>query len=439
MNGARIAVFGAGRSGIATATAASKVGANATIFDERPLADFSQKGVADLIGEFDGHWPNWVDLIVTSPGVPKSHHSLLEALKRGIPVISEVEFAYRIAKAPIVAITGTNGKSTTSVMAYLCLMAAGSNAVLCGNIYGSGYPEVPLTEAACTIGADGVLVAEVSSFQLEWIERFRPRAATVTNITDDHLNRYDGFEDYRRTKLRIFENMGEGDSAVWRAGDERTRPPTNSSLRIATYGTEASDAKVDSGRLVVMGSEIELAQLPFDEEHNVLNAMAASLLAGAVAPNPDYERILEGLRSFKPLAHRMERVGERNGVLVINNSMCTNPAAVVASSSSIPRRQHLLIGGVDKDMDFRPLSEYLVRSDHRVYAYGRDAEQIVRQLGGRWPVFNTLRDAFEAATRQAASGDAIMLAPGAASMDQFRDFRHRGEAFTEMAMEWLKS
>lgn len=439
MIGTRIAVFGAGRSGVAIASAAMRVGIYSTVFDERAESSLPSLDGVEVVGGFDGTWPDWVETVVTSPGVPKSHRSLVGATAKGINVISEIEFAYRIAKAPIVAITGTNGKSTTTVMAYLCLLAAGVNAVLCGNIYGSGYEEMPLTEAAARSGPDAVLVAEVSSFQLEWIDRFRPIAAAITNITDDHLNRYDGFEDYRRTKLRIYENMGAGDTAVWKAGDEATRPPANPELRLVTFGSGDAHARVEGGKLAVFGSAIEVESLPFTEAHNLLNSMAACLLAGSAMPNPDYGRILEGLRAFRPLSHRMESVGERHGVLVINNSMCTNPAAVVASSSSLHRRQHILLGGVDKDMSFVPLAAYLAASDHRVYVYGRDAEQIVRQLGGTWPVFNTMREAFEAAARSAVGGEAIMLAPGAASTDQFKDFRDRGEAFTKMAKEWLES
>lgn len=439
MTGENIAVFGAGRSGLAIASAARKFGANATIFDERPAKSPNSADGFNIVGEFDGIWPRWVESVVTSPGVPKNHPSLLRAVEMGIPVLSEIEFAYQIAKAPIVAITGTNGKSTTTVMTYICLLAIGVSAVLCGNIYGTGYDEIPLTEAAATSGPDSILVAEVSSFQLEWIDQFRPRAATITNISDDHLNRYTSFEDYRQTKLRIYENMGIGDTAVWHSGDESSRPPSGSGYRIASYGSSESDARIEDGCLVLDRARIEVSQLPFSEPHNLLNAMAAVLLTAASAPNPDAQSVLNGLKGFRPLAHRMQIVGERGGVLVINNSMCTNPAAVVASSSGIARRQHLLVGGVDKDMNFAALAEYLASSPHRVYAYGRDAEQIVRQLGGMWPVFNTMQEAFEAAAQSAVSGEAIMLAPGAASMDQFKDFRDRGEAFTAMAKEWLES
>jgi UDP-N-acetylmuramoylalanine--D-glutamate ligase len=449
MTGARIAIFGLGRSGVSAAKLALKMGAIPTICDEKPadqfvgdplLEDSKSLEIHTQFG-FEGEWSaSETDLIVTSPGVPKNHQKLLNAVRNGIQVISEIELAYRASRAPIIAITGTNGKSTTTVMTYLCLKAAGVDAVLCGNIYGSGYHEIALTEAAMDSKPDQVLVAEISSFQLEWIDKFQPMAAIITNLSDDHLNRYADFAEYVATKRRVFENMAEGDSAVWNNAFPNCEPPKGKGILTYDLGTEKGDAFfLDEQKLLVRGEPIELSDLPFGGKHNYENAMAAMLLAATFFDFEfDTAKLVPGLKAFRGLSHRMEHIGSKQGVLLINNSMCTNPAAIVASSQSLSRRQHLLVGGVDKGMDFAPVREYLEVSNHEVYLFGTDAMTIRRQLGDNLPVFLTMAEAFEFAITRAKDGEIVMLAPGAASMDQFSDFRDRGEQFTKMAKEWLE-
>lgn len=462
MNGIRAAVFGLGRSGLAAARALKQAGADPTVFDERPadsfagsplLAALNDEGIAFVPG-FSARWtPANTDLVVTSPGVPKTHSMLVEADAARVEVIGEIELAYRVSRAPIVGITGTNGKSTTTLMTHLCLEAAGGGEpVLCGNIYGSGYPEIPLTEAALNSRAGQILVAEISSFQLEWVRDFAPKAAIITNLSEDHLNRYASFEEYAASKHRIFRQMGEADTAVWHRGDAICEPFGAGDLGLgtkrkaglgqpsrATFGAAGAEVWADEEAIHTPEGSVSLADLPFGETHNVLNAMAAIQLAwGASGRKVSRLDLAKGLRSFKGLAHRMEQVGERDGVLLINNSMCTNPGAVIASSQGLRRRQHLLIGGINKEMDYAPLRAYLDGAAHDAYLFGTDGPEIARQLGGRWPVFSTLRDAFSAAVARAKAGEAVMLAPGAASTDQFKDFRDRGEAFRSMAKEWLE-
>ncbi len=448
MTGKRIAIFGLGRSGVSAAKLALKMGAIPTIYDEKPVGQFESSPLLDEVNElgiqtklgFAEEWNSKVtDLVITSPGVPKNHQKLQSDVNSGIQVISEIELAYLVSKAPIIAITGTNGKSTTTVMTYLCLKAAGVDAVLCGNIYGSGYPEIALTEAAMDTTPDQVLVAEISSFQLEWIDQFRPKAAIITNLSDDHLNRYEDFADYVATKRRIFENMGEGDSAVWNHAFPNCEPPRDRGIVTTEFGFESGEACLEGDRMIVRGEAIELSSLPFGGKHNYENAMAAMLLAASnFGDQFDVSKLFQGLKEFRGLSHRMEHIGSSNGVLIINNSMCTNPAAVVASSQSLSQKQHLLVGGVDKGMDFSPLRDYLKISDHNVYLFGTDSMTIRRQLGDDLPVFQTMAEAFEFAIKRAKGGEVVMLAPGAASTDQFKDFRDRGEQFTRMAKEWLE-
>ncbi len=203
------------------------------------------------------------------------------------------------------------------------------------------------------------------------------------------------------------------------------------------------DASFDAGHLKLSVSEPTSA-LPFREKHNLFNACHASLLAlgylesvGQFGPGERIELVLAGLKAFKGLAHRMERLGHRAGVEIINNSMCTNPAAIIASSSGVPAPQHILIGGIKKNYDFAAVEEYLERSGHVAYLFGKDANEINEELGGSWPVFSTMKLAFRAATEKATPGEVIVLAPGCASMDQFADFVARGEEFKKMAKEWL--
>lgn len=443
MKGARIAVFGLARSGLSVARAALELGAEPTIVEEKPESALRSRAVleeAQQLGApvklaWDGDFYN-ADFLVTSPGVPKSHPRLQAAVKRGLPVLSEVEFAYRISKAPIVAITGTNGKSTTTVMTHQCLQKAGKEAVLCGNIYGSGYTEVPLTEAALRSTPHQVLVAEVSSFQLEWVHTFRPIAAAITNITPDHLDRHGSFEEYAAAKRRIFESQGAHDVAVLSA-DDPYRPPFP---QLLTFGERGENARVTDESLILQGDETPLDAFPFIGTHNYLNAGVAALLASATLGTTTRvpPQIIEGLKGFKGIAHRMELVGEKCGIRIINNSMCTNPAAVVSSSQAVHARQHLLLGGSNKKLDFKPLQNYLGSSYNRAYLFGRDAAELNEHLGGGHPVFETMGEAFQEAVRNAKSGEVIMLAPGCASMDQFEDFRDRGNVFKAMAKEWLE-
>lgn len=459
MKNLRIAVLGLGRSGLAVARAAKRQGAHVAVYDAKPADDRRIAPFANQLGDEDIQFKDNhdgdiedADILVTSPGVDMRKPILQNANAKGIEVIGEIEFAYRISKAPIIAITGTNGKSTTTVMTYLALKGANQNPILCGNIYGSGYEEIPLTEAALNSSENQVLVAEISSFQLEWVKDFRPRCAGITNITPDHLNRYDTFEQYAQTKRRLFDRMAEGDTIVANAGDPETYP-TNQSLqqrplglpRVRFYGAAGPDASFDShGLKLALNTPLE--DLPFKERHNLINACHASLLALSYLDSKEENQeskineILQGLKTFRGLAHRMEHLGHRNGITLINNSMCTNPAAVVASSNSIPAPQHLLMGGIKKEYNFAPVRDLIEKKGHEPYLFGRDAEQIREELGTKpTQTYDTMEEAFRAAMEKASPGDVVMLAPGCASMDQFDDFVARGEKFRALAKEWLQN
>lgn len=439
MKSLRIAVLGAGRSGVAVAIAAKDRSAIPRLYDSKSpteLAETTKKleehGI-ELVPNYKGPFTKeTTDILVTSPGVDSRNPVLTNAIEAGVEVIGEIEFAYRIATGPIIAITGTNGKSTTTVMTWLCLKELGQNPILCGNIYGSGYDEIPLTEAAANFPGQP-LVAEISSFQLEWIKEFRPKIAAITNIAPDHLNRYESFEEYAETKRKIYSNMGEGDVYVHH-DDSMTNPPT---------GAPFADCQtlIRQNAIILPGGGIALEALPFAEMHNRANAAIAANIAFQFMPgmpaNLRISRIARALQGFHGLSHRMEHLGEKEGIELINNSMCTNPEAVIASSKSLTQKQHLIIGGVTKGLDFSPVGEYLKGASHKAYLFGADAEEINLRLGGAWPVFKTMGEAFQAAARAAKAGETIMLAPGCASLDQFQDFRARGDEFKRLAKEWL--
>ncbi|MBL8049507.1 MAG: UDP-N-acetylmuramoyl-L-alanine--D-glutamate ligase [Chthonomonas sp.] len=448
MKDLRIAVAGMGRSGLAIARAARAHGAVPVVYDEQS-ADTPER--LDLVDQLQGEGIDCVcgwhgrfdagehDILVASPGFRRAHPAIVDAQRLGMEVISEIEFAYRIAKGPILAITGTNGKSTSTVMTWLVLRALGHDPILCGNISGSGYTELTLTEAALAGSAGQPLVAEISSFQLEWVSQFRPRVATITNITPDHLDRHPTFKDYFATKMRLFDAMGEGDTMVIRS-DEPSLPMSvfgNDKAARLLYGP-GHEISFDADGLTIKGHRVAASTLPFDEPYNLANAAMALAIAEAYAPGSDVPTAVRGLQEFSRLTYRMQPLGERDGVLVINNSMCTNPMAVVNSSRGLNRPQILLIGGVTKNLDFHPVGEYVRESGHRAILFGPNPDPLRAMIGGDLPWFESMTEAFRFAVTSASAGDAIVLAPGCASAYPYANFRERGDAFTEVAKEWLE-
>lgn len=446
--GQSIAVFGLGRSGLAVARAAIARGAGVTVYDETPkdrlskpelVAEAESVGASVVLGQ-SFPVPAEEDYVVVNPAIDHRHPALQAQPEK---VIGEIEFAYRISKAPIIAITGTNGKSTTTAMTVIALRAAGVDAVLCGNIFGSGLSEMPLTDAADQSTPNQVLVAEVSSFQLEWVQEFAPIAAAITTITPDHLDRYDSFAQYAATKERIFERAGvKVDAREFSSREEGwsyvADGPGALAFAVESVVPSPESLKLDPAEFKVIG------------EHNMENVRTAMMLTKAAIEwqfaNGFRESdqvpgaCLEALKEFGGLSHRMQNLGVYGGVRFINNSMCTNPAAVVASIQSLGESSalYVLIGGVNKDLPFALLDEYLGSNPVKVYLFGRDAQQIQKEISQRGTVYDTMKQAFDAAVHEAKEGDTVMLAPGCASMDQFRDFRHRGDVFTEYVRDLTK-
>jgi UDP-N-acetylmuramoylalanine--D-glutamate ligase len=340
-------------------------------------------------------------------------------------------------------------------MTWSLLRAAGVEAVLCGNIAGSGYDEVALTSAAADSKPEQVLVAEISSYQLEWVSQFRPRVAAITNLSPDHGDRHPSIEDYYQTKMRIFAAMSDGDTAVVNGSGQlptldqiEAALPAGVGLRV--FGPAGSDrghptaesTSWTKDEIVLGGRRIDRRQLPLFGEINVINAcMAWELAAGFLGGIGDKtaERMIGALADFRGLRHRMEVLGERGGVLVLNNSMCTNPQAVIQSSRALPRRHVLLMGGANKELDYRPVGDYLRETRVRAVLFGQGQAWLLEQLGCDCPIHADLKDAFLAAVEMAKPGEAVMLAPGLRTSFPYKDFMDRGEAFRAIAKEWLES
>ena len=439
-----VAIFGLGRSGLAVAEALQKLGKPAIVYDENPrdkiskhelIAEAEEFGAKLVLGEsFPLTLKNEnVEYVVVNPAIDHRHPALQSLSDEGTQIIGEIEFAYRISKAPIVAITGTNGKSTTVAMTTVAIRATGKDAIMCGNIFGSGLPEQPLTTAAMNSTEDQVLVAEISSFQLEWIRDFKPKAAAITSIANDHLDRYDSVGQYVGAKLKIFQVMDESDLAVFPYG---TMVKTQAKTQEFRY--RFADFFYEDHILHIFGQKFRADEFRILGDHNMMNIGIAATLAQKVCPPGSEDKIIEALRHFEGLSHRMEFVAEKHGITFINNSMCTNPAALKASLQSIPKRVHALVGGVNKDLSFKDLKTFFETKNIRLQIFGKDAEQINRELGGNYQVWSTMKQAFDAATQGAKEGEIVMLAPGCASMDQFRDFRHRGDVFKTYVMDWTE-
>ncbi len=452
LEGQRVAVLGMARSGISVARAVTALGGTATVLDQKPadsltiisavdeLHSVGVQAVAGWHGRLD---PVDHDLLVISPGIPRNHPAVKDMATK--EVIGEIEFAYRVSSDPIIAITGTNGKSTTTVLTWTLLNAVGKNAVLCGNIAGSGYEEVTLTDAAMK-GGD-VLVAEVSSFQLETVKDFRPFVGAITTIAPDHLDRHPDFDDYRRCKLRIFENMRSSDYAILNNDDKSLTsydiPERVRKVKFSPSGLNSSNGHTARAatQVFLSGNEINASSIPLLGEHNVANVMMAWEMACAILGELERDQadaMLSALLKFKGLANRMETVGERNDVLIVNNSMCTNPSAVVASSRGLAKKQRLLIGGNRKNLDFSPVGDYLRESNHAAYLFGPDCQGLNEQLKGDWPSFDSMQEALNAAIKEAKSGEAVILMPGCASAEPYANFKERGDAFKKMAKEWIE-
>jgi len=437
--GKRVTVVGMARSGIAAARTLHGLGAAVTITDKKPLDQLAAQvralGTADIRVEAGGH-PDRIfietDLIVLSPGVPKIPQ-VLAAHRHGVPVISELELGWLISDTPFIGITGTNGKSTVTTLVGLMLKKAGKKTLVAGNI-GNALTETP----GLLHGQDWVVV-ELSSFQLEDIDTFRPRVATVLNITQDHLDRYKDITEYGEAKARIFENQQQGDVLVMNFDDPLVRAMApRARARVVPFSRfekHENGAYVENNRLIASGEAVcGVDEILIKGVHNLENAMAAAAMA--LAAGADRASVAAVLREFPGLEHRLEFVREKDGVTYINDSKGTNVGAVVKSVEGFARPVILIAGGLDKGSDFSPLADLFRNKVKLLILIGKAADKMARALGGSTETVmaKTLVDAVQLAAKRAASGDVVLLSPACASFDMFKDFEDRGRQFKEAVM-----
>ena len=456
--GKNIAVIGMARTGLAIAEAMTDLGANVILYDSKNASELAgaldtarRLGVearvgtnkVDLIG---------VDLLVPSPGVPGHIKAFEDAKNLGIEIISEIELAYRISKAPILAVTGTNGKTTTTVLTGLILAADGKDTFVAGNVAGIGNKHgkgmkihsdkiaIPLITAAHRASENSVIAAEISTFQLEWVNTFCPKAAALLNVSMDHMDRHASIEEYASLKARIFENQTSDCFSVINMDN-----PFTASLKSTLKGIVlafSSKDEVENGAFI-RGNDLVFridsketimctkSDIRIRGEHNLENVLAAGCLTMAYGVNP--ESIAKAVRDFGGVANRLESVAIIDGVEYINNSMCTNVDAAVRSVDAFEEPQIVIAGGKDKGADYTELGKAFKRRAKHVVLIGADA-QLLHDAANKAGFFDmsradSMQEAVHLAKSIAQPGDVVVLTPGCASFDMFNSFEHRGEVF----------
>ena len=436
----RALVVGLGKSGVASALFLKQHGARVTVSDSKPEAELGQdiptlldQGIAVETGGHGERTFRGQDLIVVSPGVPVDAPPLVQARALGETVIGEIELAAQFLRGPLVAITGSNGKTTTTTLAGEIIAAGGFPTAVGGNI---GTPAISLVEQATP---ETVTVLEVSSFQLETIKTFRPKIAVILNVTPDHLDRHRTFAAYADAKARIFENQNPQDFTVLNADD-----PTCLELAARTKGTVywfSRNKEVDRGACVKDGKILfrdkdgqreimQVSEIPLKGNHNVENALAGVCVGMLMGCAP--EEIAKAIREFKAVEHRLEYVATVRGVEYFNDSKATNVDATIKALESFPANIHLILGGKDKGSDYTVLNDLLRARVKRVYTIGAAAAKIESQIKADIVHAETLENAVKRASASAQPGDIVLLAPACASFDQFKSYEHRGRTFKEL-------
>ena len=430
-------VVGLARSGISAARALAFRGEQVTGVDAGhpdDTADLDSAGVPYFLGEDGSARLDHVRTVIKSPGVPQEAAVVSAARDRGIEVMSELELGWRMVEAPFLAVTGTNGKTTTTELAAHLFRVAGGTVEAVGNV------GRPLTTLALEPSPGATVVCECSSFQLEDTSGFAPECAVFLNLAPDHLDRYRDFDAYGEAKLNIFRNQEEGDVSVVNAGDSwlagREIPGRARRLSFLPPGADGAGAaiEVEDGAITVEGRPL----LPADEigligPHNVANAMAAT--AAALAFGLPEQAIAEGLAGFEGVAHRLEPVGELDGVLWVNDSKATNVVATTTALAAFPGGIRLILGGTSKGEDYRSLAAPVSDTCLAVYLVGENADEIETALadsGVEIVSCGDLERAVDAVRRDSGPGETALLSPASASFDQFRDFEERGERFRSL-------
>jgi len=434
-------VIGLARTGKECARFLARQGAEVAVCDRRGAATLQQE-IAALgglpirfhLGGEETSWLDAMDYVVPSPGVPMDNVMLREAVARHIPVLSEIELAQQFFRAPLIAITGTNGKSTTTTLIGAMLKADGGKTFLGGNL---GAPFIGAVDDQWDWG-----VVEISSFQLEWVETFKPRIAVHLNITEDHLDRYPSFADYRQTKERIFAAQSGADWAILNRDDERVwalRDRLKAQVVSFGFSSIAQGVFATDDEIVwrAQGREerFSLKNVKIQGVHNIENMMAA--IAAAQCAGVSRRAIEKTLEEFPGLEHRLEFVREKDGVRYYNDSKGTNVGAVVKSLASFSAPVILLAGGVDKGGEYAPLADGVAKKVRRLILFGAAKRTIAAALGHL--TTTVMVEDIGAAVRDAAAhgrvGDVVLLSPACSSFDQFQNYAERGKVFKARVQE----
>ena len=438
----RVLVVGLGKSGVASALFLKARGARVTVSDSKSEDQLGESipvlldaGIAVETGGHGERTFHGQDLIVVSPGVPVDAPPLVQARALGETVIGEIELAAQFFPGTIIAITGSNGKTTTTTLAGEIVAASGFPTRVGGNI---GTPAISLVEGATP---DTIAVLEVSSFQLETIQTFRPKVAVVLNVTPDHLDRHRTFAAYVDAKARIFENQQESDFAVLNSDD-----PTCAELsgrtraRVFWFSRKKEvnqGACLRDGEIVFRDTKTEtevmpISEIPLKGTHNLENVLAAICAGAVMGCKPEAMR--RAVRDFKAVEHRLEYVATIRGVEYYNDSKATNVDATIKALESFPGNIHIILGGKDKGSDYTVLKDLLRQRAKRIYTIGAAAQKIESQVGDSAEIVHaeTLDVAVKRIASAAEAGDTVLLAPACASFDQFQNYEERGRIFKQL-------
>ncbi len=425
-----ISVIGLGKSGLASCRLLKNKGARVFASDNSSIEGeaLNELKALDIDFELGGHTKKCFedkDFIVVSPGVPFNSPPLNEAKKKGIPVYSEIELGFWFIDAPIVAVTGTNGKTTTTALIGEMLKAIGKKVSVCGNI------GLPLSKVAIDGGKNDVIAMEVSSFQLETIRDFRPRVSVLLNITPNHLDRYSAdFSAYAQAKANLFKNQRDSDFAVLNKEDEIIRaltlPPQVKKIFFSVEEYEDGNRRLFS-----------LSDLKLRGRHNLANALAAYFAVSCLFP--EEKGWIKALREFKGLPHRLEVVREIKGITFVNDSKSTSVDATLKAIESISGPIILIAGGRDKESPFGLLKEGVNRRVKKLILFGESKDKMAGMLKGSAPITKarTLEEATVLALRDSVPGDYVLLSPACASFDMFKNFEERGEKFRDIVLSLL--
>ncbi|BCG10773.1 UDP-N-acetylmuramoyl-L-alanine--D-glutamate ligase [Buttiauxella agrestis] len=431
--GKKVVIIGLGLTGLSCVDYFLARGVTPRVMDTRispPGLDKLPESVERHTGSLNEDWLLAADLIVASPGIAIAHPALSRAADAGVEIVGDIELFCREAQAPIVAITGSNGKSTVTTLVGEMAKAAGVNVGVGGNI---GLPALMLLDPAREL-----YVLELSSFQLETTSSLKAAAATILNVTEDHMDRYPfGLQQYRAAKLRVYENAAV---CVVNADDALTMPVRGADVRCISFGVDVGDYHLNHQQgdtwLRVKGEKVlNTKEMKIVGRHNYTNALAALALADAV--KLPRSSSLKALTTFTGLAHRFQLAWERNGVRWINDSKATNVGSTEAALNGlkVEGTLHLLLGGDGKSADFSALSQYLQGSAIRLYCFGRDGAELAALRPDVAEQTETMAEAMKLIAARVQPGDMVLLSPACASLDQFKNFEQRGDQFTQLAKE----